>query len=134
MMEELKQKEHATKKLRMQQPVSKFQIATFESFLPTEVCDKFISALKADVTLQTVCGASALGLEDLFEMWATEQDEEVSVDTQTALRACEGNCMLGECFVNAAMASYRYEVVRSEATSWECANYASYYEERSDEH
>ncbi|GMH91032.1 hypothetical protein TL16_g11941 [Triparma laevis f. inornata] len=107
MMEELKQKEHATKKLRMQQPVSKFQIATFESFLPTEVCDKFVSALKADVTLQTVCGASALGLEDLFEMWATEQDEEVSVDTQTALRACEGNCMLGECFVNAAMASYR---------------------------
>ena len=95
------------KKMRMDQPISEMQIATFKAFLPSEVSGLFTSALAGDVTLQVVCGTCALGLEDLFRLWDTARDEEVSVDTKAAMTACEGDCVAGESFVNASMESYR---------------------------
>ncbi|GMH72842.1 hypothetical protein TrST_g8689 [Triparma strigata] len=110
LISELKGKDHLFQKLRMQRPISSMQLSTLEAFLPSEVSGLFTSALSGDVTLQRVCGASALGLEDLFSYWSGghgSEGDEVSVDTKSALAACGGECKLGECFVDAAMASYR---------------------------
>jgi len=106
-LEEVRRKEQQMKKMRMDQPISEMQIATFKAFLPSEVSGLFTSALAGDVTLQVVCGTCALGLEDLFRLWDAAHDEEVSVDTKTAMGACEGDCIAGESFVNASMESYR---------------------------
>ena len=80
-LEEAREMERSTKKLRMSHPVAEMQVRTLKALLPSEVAGLYTSALAGDATLQRVCGACAVGLEDLAKMWDATRDEEV--------RACE---------------------------------------------